>query len=368
MKATFNKTELLKELQKVQPFVRKTTIPILRNFLLCAKDDTVTITGTDLDSTLSVAIAAQVETEGKCTVPARKLTECIKTLKTIDTADVIIESDDKHFVTVTCGPLNVRIPGMSETNFPTVAAFPEKALVEIAAEVLDGLIARTMYAISTQESRYTNGALLVITPNGARMVTTDGHRLANVAYATQYDVKETRTLIARAALAHLQTILGESSVTIAKGESCIFFRAGNWTMVSRILTGQFPNYGAVTPTKNRHSALLKSSDLRATLGRIRQFSDERSRAIKFAFAPGKGVTLSASCTEAGAASELVPADYNGDAVTIGLNADYVLDVLGTFDKAGIVNIQLRDAQSAVMLVPAEANEYQAQNIVMPIRI
>lgn len=370
MKAMFKKADLLKELQKVQPFVeRKATIPILRNFLLIAEQTTVSITGTDLDSTLSVTVDAQVKTEGRCTVPARKLTECIKTLKTIDAADVTIEANEEHFVTVTCGPLNVRIAGMAATNFPSILPFPAESIASIDGNVLDGLIARTMYAISTEESRYTlNGALLVIKANGVRMVTTDGHRLANVSHAAEYPVKESRTIVNRAAMTHLHNLIGKTAVEIAKNESCIFFRSGNWTMVSRILTGQFPDYEAVIPKDNHHSAILKASDLKATLGRIGQFADEQSHTIRFDFKPGKDLAVSASCTESGNASETVQADYSGDAVTIGLNANYVLDVLNTIDKAGTLKIQLRDAQSSAMLAPAEDSAYQIQNVLMPMRI
>src|SRR6266849_10711094 len=179
MEITVSKFELLRELTATQGVVeRKTTIPILSNYLFEASGDKLSITATDLDLSLRTACNAKVKKEGSCTIPARKLHDYVKLLPD---ADISIKMLENHWISIRCGRSNTKMVGMARSNFPTLPNFPTADVVKIPAQVLHTMIAKTIFAISNEESRYTlNGALMVLKPESIIMVATDGHRLAHI--------------------------------------------------------------------------------------------------------------------------------------------------------------------------------------------
>src|SRR6201990_2957909 len=230
MEISVSKFELLKELTATQGVVeRKTTIPILSNFLFEAANDRLTITATDLDLSLRTSCAAKVKREGACTIPARKLYDYVKLLPD---AEITIKLLENHWVSIRCGRSNTKMVGMAKSNFPSLPAFPTAGVIGIPAQVLRGLIARTGFAISNEESRYTlNGALMVLKPESITMVATDGHRLAHVEHTnSKLPVSgELKVLVPKKAMAEVYSLLQNSDVDFiefAKDESTLFFRIG----------------------------------------------------------------------------------------------------------------------------------------------
>src|SRR5215472_1119695 len=179
MEITISKSDLLKELTATQGVVeRTTTIPILSNFLFEASSDKLAITATDLDLSLRTAAPAKVKKEGSCTVPARKLYDYVKLLAD---GDISVKLLDNHWVQIRSGRSNTKMVGMARANFPAVPNFPTVGAVNLPAGVLRTMIGKTIFAISSEESRYTlNGALMVLKPESITMVATDGHRLAHI--------------------------------------------------------------------------------------------------------------------------------------------------------------------------------------------
>src|SRR5579884_1835833 len=177
LEISVSRQELLRELTATQSVVeRKTTIPILSNFLLEAENDRLTITGTDLDQSMKTSCAVKVKKPGACTIPARKLYDYIKLLAD---GDLSIKLLDNHWVQIRSGRSNTKMVGMARANYPQVPEFPTVAVTSIPAVALRTLIARTIFAISNEESRYTlNGALMVLKAESIAMVSTDGHRLS----------------------------------------------------------------------------------------------------------------------------------------------------------------------------------------------
>jgi DNA polymerase III subunit beta len=284
LEITVSKFDLLKELTATQGVVeRKTTIPILSNFLFEAGDDKLTITATDLDLSLRTSCSVKVKKEGSCTIPARKLYDYVKLLPD---GDISLKLLDNHWVQIRSGRSNTKMVGMARSNFPSLPSFPTAGVVKIPAQALRTMISRTIFAISNEESRYTlNGALLVLKPESMIMVATDGHRLAHIERAgTQMDVSgEMKTLIPRKAMAEISSLLSSSDVEFvefAKDESTLFFRIGGRLLTSRQLTGQFPNYEAVLPKENTKIIQVPSEVLSAAIQRVAQFADERSGAIR----------------------------------------------------------------------------------------
>ena len=371
MEITVSKFELLRELTATQGVVeRKTTIPILSNYLFEAAGDKLSLTATDLDLSLRTSCTAKVKKEGACTIPARKLHDYVKLLPD---ADITIKLLENHWVSIRCGRSNTKMVGMARSNFPGLPVFPTAGVVKIPAQVLRAMIAKTGFAIASEESRYTlNGGLMVLKPESITMVATDGHRLAHIERAGEKFEGisgELKTLVPKKAMDELKSLLDSTeteTIEFAKDESTLFFRIGPRLLTSRQLTGQFPNYEAVLPKDNNKSVVLAGADLSAAISRVAQFADERSRAVRMKVDKGE-VKISASSTESGESEDSIETNYDGVPVTIGFNAQYLLDFLKA-TGAGDVRLEFKDAQSAGQLRPAEGEDYKYRYIVMPMRI
>jgi DNA polymerase-3 subunit beta len=363
----------LRELTAAQSVVeRKTTIPILSNFLFEAADDRLTITATDLDQSIRTSCVAKVKKPGACTIPARKLFDYIKLLPE---GEISIKLMDNHWVQIRAGRSNTKMVGMARANFPAVPEFPTTGTVKIALASLKNMIAKTIFAISNEESRYTlNGALLVLKAESMAMVATDGHRLAHIEkMGEQLEgiTGEKKTLIPRKALAELQSLLNSTdaeTLEFADDEQSLYFRVGGRVLTSRKLTGQFPNYEAVLPRDNNKFVIVRSEDLMGSIQRVAQFADERSGAIKIRLEQNE-LRLSSSSTDTGESEDTIETPYNYDPLVVGFNSQYLIDFLKATGAGGEVRLEFKDAQSAGQMRPEDSNEdVRYRYILMPMRI
>ena len=372
MEITVNKLDLLKELTATQGVVeRKTTIPILSNFLFEASGDRLSITATDLDLSLRTSCPAKVKKDGSCTIPARKLYDYVKLL---GDGEITIKLLENHWVQIRSGRSNTKMVGMARANFPALPMFPAEAAIKLPAQVLRNLIAKTIFSISNEESRYTlNGALLVLKPESITMVATDGHRLAHVEHVTsKLPVSgEMKVLVPKKAMAELSSLLNSADIEVvefARDDSTLFFRLGNRLLTSRQLTGQFPNYEAVLPRDNNKAVVVHCDELSGAIQRVAQFADERSNAIRMRVERDE-LKVSSSNTEIGESEDSIETSYSGDPMVIGFNSQYLLEFLKVVG-AGDVRFEFKDSQSAGQLRPDEAtdSEYRYRYVVMPMRI
>jgi DNA polymerase-3 subunit beta len=370
MEFTVKKFDLLEELDLAQGVVeRKTTIPILSNLLIEAKGSSIVITATDLELSIRTSCEAKVKKEGVATIPAKKLLELVRLLPE---GEIRFKLLDNHWVQITCDRKTYKLVGMSKDNFPALPNFPH-ALVKIPARILADEITKTVFAISLEESRYTlNGALLVLKPGSLTMVATDGHRLAIV--ETDHKLEgfssETRVLVPKKAMTEVQRLASDAAddaeIEFAQDESHLFFQFGRRLLTSRKLTGQFPNYEAVLPRDANKAVVIERGELQDALRRVSQLADQRSRAVKFVLAK-EGVEISASSPEYGEAKEVIEKEFNGDPITIGFNAQYMLDFLAAAAD-GPISFELKDEQSAGQLRPLADEASRYRYVVMPMRI
>ena len=373
MEITVSRQDLVRELTATQSVVeRKTTIPILSNFLLEAEDDRINITATDLDQAIRTSAAVKVKKAGSCTIPARKLYDYIKLLPD---GDISIKLLENHWVQIRSGRSNTKIVGMARANYPQVPEFPSVAATSIPIVALKSLIARTIFAISNEESRYTlNGALLILKAESLAMVATDGHRLSfveKVNESLEGISGEKRVLIPRKALQELQQLLNGTEaekVEFADDEHTLFFRVGHRTLSTRKLSGQFPNFEAVMPRDNTKFAVVRSSELAASIQRVAQFADERSGAIRLRL-EGNELRISANSTESGESEDTIDTPYASDPIVVGFNSIYILDFLKALGNEGEVRLEFKDSQSAGQMRPEDPDtEYRYRYVLMPMRI
>ena len=263
---------------------------------------------------------------------------------------------------------------MSRDSFPELPQMPEKT-AEIPVKTLASMIARTSFAISMEESRFTlNGALLLMRPEGLTMVATDGHRLAFVqANSTQSGNvdQQFRALVPKKAMAELVKLSDDASsdgvAMFAGDENHLFFQVGHRLLITRKLTGNFPDYERVLPKDHTLTATLQKDEIRSAIERVAQFADERSRAIRVQFLNGE-VRVFSSSVETGESEESVSSEYQGPDLEIGFNAQYLLDFLRAIQQDR-VSFELKDQKSAGEMRPAgEGIPDQYRYVVMPMRI
>src|SRR5918997_248133 len=352
MEFSISKTALQKELGFVQGIVeRKNTIPVLSNILIeSVGENTIRLIGTDLDATLRCETEAEVRTPGAMCVGARKLFEIARSLPD---APVNFRKEANNWATVNCERSNFRVAGVDRENFPEIPN-SRSATVKMPASVFKTFIDRTIFAITLEESRYTlSGAKFILDKTGGRMITTDGHRLA---YIERKDLGELTKLSAGY----------EGEIGLATDENHIYFEVGSRLLISRTLTGQFPNYDMVIPKNNDKSALFDSAALGQAIRRVALMADDRSHAIKFHLAENN-LHISSQTAEEGEARESVSTEYSAAETEIGFNAQYLQDFLNVASD-GQVAFEFKDGNSQAQLRLASDTDYDYKYIVMPMRL
>ena len=372
MEFTVSKTDLVRELNLSQGVVeKKTTIPILSNVLVEAAGDRINLTATDLELGIRSSCPARVKKQGAGTIPAKRLLDYVRLLPD---ADLEVKLQDNQWASLVCGRSKTRIAGMSRESFPELPLMPD-VLAQIPVGVLASMISRTIFAISMEESRFTlNGSLLLLKSNGLAMVATDGHRLAMVEHAVDLPgvTSVFRALLPRKAMGEILKLGQESNADAALAfsgdDNHLFFQFGERLLLSRKLTGNFPDFERVLPKDHPHCVTLEREELRRSVERVSQFSDERSRAIRLRMEAGE-LHIHSSLSETGESEESLPVDYAGELVEIGFNAGYLLDFLRASNEAK-VTFHFKDANSAGELRPAQEGEggYKYRYVVMPMRI
>ncbi|MBI4465615.1 MAG: DNA polymerase III subunit beta, partial [Acidobacteria bacterium] len=363
MEFSVQRAEILKEVGLCQGVVeRKTTIPILSNLLLEAAADSVQITATDLELGIRSSFAAKVKKGGVATVPAKKLFDYVRQLEEAEVRFKATDTAAGGSVQLSCGRSQVRMAGMARENFPVLPEFPDKLAI-IPPQILLQMIHRTAFAISSEESRYTlNASLLILKAETMTMVATDGHRLAHI--ETDPSVVqdgysgvsgEVRVLVPKKAMTELAKQLADApadvGIEFAKDNNHLFFRIGSRLLISRLLSGQFPNYEAVLPRGNERVAVLDREQLTAALRRVSLFSDERSHAIRLQLGKEE-LKVSSAGAESWESEDSLPVNYSAAPLQIGFNWQYLLDFLAAVESSQ-VTLEFKEEQSAGQMQPAE---------------
>ncbi len=371
MQFVISKQNLQRELGFVQGVVeKKNTIPVLSNILIeTVGERTIRFIGTDLDVTIRCDTDAEdISTPGSICVQARKLFEIARLLPD---APVTFKKEDNDWVTVTCDKSRFKLVGIKKEDFPEVPD-SKSTPTKIAADVIKVFVDRTIFAITQEESRYTlSGAKFILDKEGAKMITTDGHRLAYVerkgtSKDGSFDAID--TLIPRKTLAELTKLTAgyEGDISLGMDGNHIFFEVGPRLLISRMLYGQFPNYDMVMPKTNDKSIQFDATLLNSAIRRVALMADERSRAIRFHLEPNQ-LVISSQNAEEGEARETIQTDYNGEEVDIGFNAQYLQEFLNVVGD-GAVAFEFKDGNSQAQLRPAEGGDYEYKYVVMPMRL
>ena len=371
MKIALPRSELQRGLARVQAIVeRRNSMPILANALLRAEaPNQLELVATDLEVGVRSRHEVDIEEPGAVTASARKLFEIIRELPD---EVVHLSSKDNGYLEVRCARSRFTLAGAAAEEFPSLPELAPGEIARVQAAVLSSMIERTIYAASTDETRYNlNGVYFqVLEEDGKlRMVATDGHRLAMVDRLVSEGGRgiASGVILPRKALGELKRLVDEEDadeIELGFEGTHALVRRGDVTLVMRLIDGEFPNYGQVLPKAPGRCLTLSAETLTQVIRRVSLLSAERSRAIRVEFSDGK-ITVSSNNPDLGEATEELDVDYSGDALSIGFNARYLLDALGAF-RTKEIEVSFDDELSPVVLRPTEDAETTA--VVMPMRL
>jgi DNA polymerase III subunit beta len=391
MEFVINQSVLKDELGFVQGIVeKKTTIPVLSNILIeSVGEGTIRIVGTDLDTTIRCEASADIKQPGAMCIQARKLFDIVRLLPG---GDVHFAKEENEWVKMTCGKSKFRLAGVNRDQFPEVPSF-KAAPLKLSAKIFNHFIQTTGFAITQEQSRFTlSGAKFVVGDGKVLMVTTDGHRLAYIEKQEKVE-GAMDALIPKKALSELVKISRDENGDVSFGEDAnhIYFEVNGRLLITRKLTGNFPNYEMVIPKNNDKLATFEADEMKAAIRRVALMADERTRSVKLTIRPNE-IEIAAQAAEEGEANETIAADYNGDEVQIGFNSQYVQDFLNVIgasdvetaaseqetegDKVKVkegggrtrIAFEFKDGNAQALLRPAEDGGYDYKYIVMPLRI
>ncbi len=370
MEFTIAKADLVRELGLSQGVVeRRTTIPILSNVLIEASQDRVTLTATDLELGIRCSCPATVKRQGSGTVPAKRLLDYVRLLPE---AELQIKFADNQWIGIVCGRSRTRMAGMSRESYPELPPMSDK-IADIPVATFSSMISQVIFSISNEESRFTlNGALMVLKPESLVLVATDGHRLAMVERPVNFGPGTTyRALLPRKAMSEVQKLAtdapADATVQFAANDNHLFFQIADRLLISRKLTGNFPDYERVMPRELPNHIVVEKDDFKGTIERVAQFADERSRAVRMKIDGGE-VKVYSSLSETGESEESMATDYDGPGVEIGFNAHYMLDFLRATPETK-VSFHFKDGANAGEMRPAGDDvNYKYRYVIMPMRI
>src|SRR5580693_6592581 len=372
MKVTVERSELLRSLGHVHRVVeRRNTIPILANVLIRAEGATLALKATDLDLEVIETISAETSPGGATTVPAHMFHEIVRKLP--EGAQIVVEaSGDRAVLAIRAGRSRFTLQTLPESDFPDLAAGEMTHTFKLAAADLKRLIDKTQFAISTEETRYYLNGIYLHTAGTAkaptlRGVATDGHRLAQVDLPLPKGaVGMPGVIVPRKSVGEVQRLIEDNAaeVAIELSQGKIRFTIGNVVLTSKLIDGTFPDYGRVIPQNNDKELIVNKGDFAAAVDRVSTISSERGRAVKLALSPGK-LVLSVTNPDSGSATEELEVEYASDALDIGFNSRYLLDIAAQIEGEVAV-LKLADPGSPTLVQDRDSKG--ALYVLMPMRV
>lgn len=369
MKLTVEKSALAKALSHVQSVVeRRQTIPILANVLVEAKDNEILLKATDNEVEIAETLPAVVETAGSTTVPAHRLYEIVRKLP--DGAQIAFALAENGQLALTSGRAKFALAALPADGFPTLAQEPLPIAFTLSAADLAGLIGKTSFAVSLEETRYNLNGIYFHERSGEKpalaAVATDGHRLACAQIALPDGAAGMPGIIVpRKTIAEISKLIAEADAAVAVSLSAnqIRFQAGDVVLSSRLIDGTYPEYEKVIPVGNDKVLEADAAVLTGVVERVSVVS-EKSRGIKMLLRPNV-LHASAAAVDEGSAEDEMDVAYTADEIEIGFNFRYLLDILAQI-KGGTVRLRLQDGISPVIL--QDTQDERALFVLMPMRV
>ena len=368
MNLTITKEQIINGLQAVQNVVStRTTLPILSNVLVRAEGDKVEFTATDLDVTVVCGVEAKVRKAGASTVPVKRLFGIVRELAN---EEIELEVDEKNVCSIRSGASFYKINGLSADEFPPLPKFKEEKKVVLPQETVRGMMKKTSFAISTDESRYVlNGIFISLKDHKMTLVATDGRRLALV--DEEVDVSDTSQgefIVPAKAVNELNRLLqekGEVEIRYTDNQASFTLKdekGSSILLITKLIEGNYPNYRQVIPSEDKERISLVREEFLHALRRAEIMTSEKSNSVKLAFGKNN-LAITANSPEVGEARESIAINYKGKEMAIAFNPKYLIDPLNSLANDEVF-IELIDELSPGVLKINGPFLY----VVMPMRL
>lgn len=369
MEFLITRDDLTRALTRVQGIVEKrSTTPILSSVLIQARPEGVRMVATDKAMTFLGDFAANVREPGEVAVDAANFFQIAKVLP----PDVVtVRLGDNLRVEVKCGSSSFKLNGYAAAEFPVTPPLDQSRVMTVTAAELRRVIDQTVFAVAPEDNRYgLNGAHvedIAGNERTVRFVSTDGNRLcwSQAPYEGELGIGR-KMLLPRKALGEIRRLLDgyDGAAEIAFGERAALFRVPGVMLHLRLLEADFPDYRQVLPTSFKRRVVLEKDQLQESLRRVSIFATDGAHSVRFAFS-GDGLVLTARKLDAGDSREELPADLQGEPITMGFNARFFLDVLGVLQGPRVV-AELGDTLSPCLL--RDPDDDRALFVIMPVRL
>lgn len=326
MKIKIAKQNFIKNIQDVQNIVSsKSSLPILSNLLIEAKNNEVVLTSTDLDIGILSKLQTDIEEEGSITVPAKRFNDIIKELPD---EDILISTMKNNAVTIKCSKCFFKIIGLPKEDFPKLPEFKNEPDIIIKQNILKNMINMVCFSMSHDETRYVlNGALFLFKGKILTIVTTDGKRLSLVKKEIEKEGGNKTVIIPSKTMYELNRVLKEEGdVKIIFSENQVKFDLDNVTIISRLIEGDFPSYDQVIPNQTPEKIIINREALLLSIKRATILTTQDSLSVRLEISKNKMV-VSKSSPNIGEVREEIDVSYKGTDMVIGFNPNYIMDVL-----------------------------------------
>lgn len=365
MKVTISKPELVLLIGKIQNTVSaKPSLPILANVLLEAIDGQLIISATDLTVSMRVTTEAKVHQSGGVTLPARRFFQLVREL----TAPFIeIECQTAEVAHIRAGSSHFKIHGMHKGEFPNFPDLSGGISFEITDQLLREVLARSAFAAARDDSRHVlNGVLLQSALKQATFIGTDGKRLAKL--QTKVDLPEGHAgnyILPLKAVEEIIRMLDSkepSTCKISLTGDKLGIESGSTFLITKLLTGQYPDVARVIPQKTNNPIALHREELITLLRQVALFTSDASSSVRFTFTPGE-LQLSAMSGDIGEGKVSMAVNYNGPKLDIAFNPNYFLDIL-RHSRDETVHFDVTDSYNPGLVTDST----EALFVIMPMRL
>jgi len=365
MQMILTKTDLVALIAKLQNVIAsKPAMPILANILLEAVDDQLIVSGTDLTVSMRCFMNANVLEEGAIALPARRFFQLVREL---GPSEIKITAHTTEVAEIASGSSLFKIHGMGKAEFPQLPSFAGAPEVQFTSSQLREMLSKTVFAAAREDNRYTlNGVQLQISNRTATFIGTDGKRLAKAVSEVVADASVSGSYVipikAAEEMIHMLDEKNDAKATLMLSADRIALEAGQATLMSKLLAGQFPDVERIIPKEASYQISIHREELSTLLRQVSLFTSQTSHSVRFAFAPGE-LSLSATSSEIGEGSVSMPVDFSGDRFEIAFNPFYLLDIL-RHSRDEVIRIGLKDPHNPALITDSS----QVQFVLMPMRL
>ncbi len=369
MKFVVTTQELIYLINKCQNIVSaKPTMPILANILIKASGNELTVTATDLTVGVCCSVEAKILEEGSTTLPAKKFAALARELTSLN---VEVTTNERHVTEVNADASRFKLNGMSPAQFPALPDLESAMPIKIAQKQLKEMFYRTAFAVSREDNRYTlTGVYLQIGGGKAIFVGTDGKRLAKNEMTISLDPSFTGSFIIplKAVEEILKNLEDEGDVTLYLMPDKIAIETESTILITKLLTGEFPDYNHFIPEKSNAMVTLHREELSTLLRQVALFSPEGlMSSVRLSFADGE-LKLDANAADVGEGKVSMPANYSGQELHIAFNPHFFLDIL-RYTKGETVNLGLTDSFNPGIITETVAeDQISPLFVLMPMRL